>query len=90
MSIFSKQKCCCRACGAEMFVALSAPGWVEVCGKECYEELEWRWTLSTMGKEYYPKGLVAEEPSRAVALAEQAADGYIADLRLIGILPPKT
>lgn len=55
MSVFSKQKCFCRACGTELFVALSSPGWVEVCNTGCYEELEWRKTLSTLGEEYYPR-----------------------------------
>ncbi len=56
MSFFSKQKCFCRVCGAELFVALAAPGYVEVCDKDCQAEFEWRLTLSTMGKDYYQKG----------------------------------
>lgn len=59
--IFSKQKWFCNCCGKEMF---SSPcnamfggfnNCYRVCGKECSDEMQWRHTLSIMGKEYYPK-----------------------------------
>jgi len=45
----------CRACGKEMFIHANAPYGAKVCNAQCFEELEWRTTLSIMGKEYYPK-----------------------------------
>ena len=52
MSLYSKQKLFCRACGKEFetdFVSYHG----EVCGRRCYQELDWKRFLSTIGKEYY-------------------------------------
>ena len=59
MSLFSKQKFFCNACGKEMFCTSpsvmggSFLGW-RVCSSECIREIRWRETLSIMGLEYYP------------------------------------
>ncbi len=55
MSLFSKQKFYCNACGKEINKAVEDPYGITVCGKECYEEIEWRRVLSIHGKEYYPR-----------------------------------
>ena len=53
MSLFSKQKVFCQICGEEMETNFQS--WKgRVCGRKCGKELEWRRTLSIMGKEYYP------------------------------------
>ena len=53
MSIFSKQKAFCRACGKEMKTDFRQWGG-EVCNRNCFKELEWRKCLSILGKEYKP------------------------------------
>jgi len=60
MSLYSKQKFFCNACGKEVFCECAAmlgggPGlkW-RVCSSACLQEIRWRETLSIMGKEYYP------------------------------------
>jgi len=54
MPLFSKQKVFCNICGTE-FLTNFFEYEGRVCGQECYKELDWRQTLSLMGKEYYPK-----------------------------------
>lgn len=39
-----------------MFVTINAAYGAQFCGNGCYEEFEWRKTLSILGKEYYLKG----------------------------------
>ena len=55
--LFSKQVVYCNACGKEMFIAISGSGTFggRFCSTECNNEFKWKETLSTMGKEYYPK-----------------------------------
>lgn len=55
--MFSLQKGFCRICGKEIEWSVGCwPPYTKkaVCGKECNKELNWRETLSIMGKEYYP------------------------------------
>lgn len=61
MSLFSPQKWYCNACGKEMFTppcnALTGGfrlGY-KVCSMECCKEMQWRDTLSVMGKPYRPQ-----------------------------------
>ena len=55
MSLFSKQRCFCPACGAKLEREIEKrPGYDNFCNMACWIEWEWRYTLSTMGKEYYP------------------------------------
>lgn len=54
MSIFSKQRVHCVACGRwHMTAFLEYDGLV--CSAACHEEYMWRRTLSAMGAQYYPK-----------------------------------
>lgn len=62
MSVFSKQKVYCRACGVEMFADLAGPCNSITCSSDCRDELQWRETLSMMGKEYYPRPGKEPEP----------------------------
>ena len=55
MPLFSKQIFYCRACGKEMLVSVQAPYKYQVCDEVCWEEFDWRETLSILGKEYYPR-----------------------------------
>jgi len=59
--LFSPQKWFCNACGKEM---LSSPcnamiaghgNGYKVCSAECSLEMQWRDTLSIMGKKYRPR-----------------------------------
>ena len=54
--IYSKQKIFCNCCGREMFTELPNVFGIKfrVCSKSCIREMQWRDTLSVMGKEYYP------------------------------------
>jgi len=52
--LFSKQRVFCNICGDEVETDFrNYDG--RVCSLDCYKELEWRKTLSIMGKEYYRK-----------------------------------
>lgn len=58
--LFSKQKWFCANCGIEQntpmisgTVGCVGPEW-KCCSIECYREIEWRRTLSILGKEYRP------------------------------------
>jgi len=54
----SEQKVFCQACGREFLTRFKGYDG-RVCSRECGEELEWRRTLSILGREYYPRtGLV--------------------------------
>lgn len=57
MSLFSKQKVFCNACGKELFI--ETPKMLgskfRVCSSICFSEMAWRDTLSILGKEYYPR-----------------------------------
>lgn len=61
MSLFSKQKVFCNACGKEFETAFTEFDG-QVCSRACDEELNWRRTLSAMGSVYYPKP-VPKEPA---------------------------
>jgi hypothetical protein len=56
MSLWSKQQFFCNACGKEFYEEYVRVFGVEfkVCSVICMVEMEWRKTLSVMGKEYYP------------------------------------
>lgn len=51
--MYSAQKLFCRACGKEMLTTFNLWGG-EVCSRRCSQELNWRRTLSILGKDYYP------------------------------------
>lgn len=53
MSIYTKQKVFCQTCGKQFETTFQSFGG-EVCGRNCFEELQWRKILSNLGKEYYP------------------------------------
>lgn len=53
MSIFSKMKAFCRACGTEMLTDFQEWGG-QVCSRDCWQELQWRQHLSILGKPYKP------------------------------------
>lgn len=53
MGLFSKQTVYCQGCGKEFETTFSSYGG-KVCGRECHELVEWKKTLSILGKEYYP------------------------------------
>ncbi len=53
MSLFSKQKVFCMACGKEHETTFFVYGG-EVCSDKCSKEIQWRKTLSILGKEYFP------------------------------------
>lgn len=61
--LYSAQEWFCSCCGKKQKTVVAGPGvgcykswnsW-RTCSRECCEEMEWRTTLSIMGKEYYPK-----------------------------------
>lgn len=56
MSPYSEQEQFCRACGTK-FHAQLVSGYASrgCCSKDCFEEYNWRETLSIMGKDYYPQ-----------------------------------
>lgn len=59
MSLFSLMPVFCMVCGKEHTTNFfSYEG--EVCSKECNEELNWRKTLSTLGKPYAPMAELAD------------------------------
>jgi hypothetical protein len=55
--MYSKQYIYCNACGQRMFVEI--PRVIgrdfKCCCIECLKEIQWRETLSILGKEYEPK-----------------------------------
>ncbi|MFW9878243.1 MAG: hypothetical protein ACFFG0_34615 [Candidatus Thorarchaeota archaeon] len=55
--MFTKQTMYCNCCGTKMFVVPSKAVGREYrcCSLECANEMDWRWTLSILGKEYYPR-----------------------------------
>lgn len=57
MPLFSKQIWYCNACGRQQTEAPSkAVGRTsKCCSIECHREMEWRETLSVLGKDYYPR-----------------------------------
>ena len=57
MSVFSKQKYFCNACGVEFeeeFSKIIGRDW-KVCSRDCLLEMQWRQYLSQMGKPYKPQ-----------------------------------
>ena len=52
--MFSKQKVFCNGCGKEFETTFGSYGG-HVCSRKCYDDMEWKRTLSILGKEYYPK-----------------------------------
>jgi hypothetical protein len=56
-SMYSKQVIYCNACGKRMVTEIPKVFGREFkcCSSECIQEMQWRETLSIMGKEYYPK-----------------------------------
>jgi len=56
MMLFSKMKWFCNCCGKEMDTVSSAAigSKFRTCSLECNREIEWRHTLSILGKEYTP------------------------------------
>lgn len=63
MSLYSKQKIFCNSCGKEMFEELPRVygNHFKVCDRKCAREMDWRETLSILGKEYYPDPKPYEE-----------------------------
>jgi hypothetical protein len=56
MQLYSKQLAYCNACGLRMEVALPnvmGRAW-RCCSIDCVREMQWRETLSIMGKPYMP------------------------------------
>jgi hypothetical protein len=57
-SMFSKMPLKCCICGVDYEASVTAP-WQKftagVCGEDCFDEKNWRRTLSIMGQTYYPK-----------------------------------
>jgi hypothetical protein len=53
--MFSNQDAFCRICAKPVRVTAA---WLRskhgCCSRSCLHELEWRYTLSILGKEYYP------------------------------------
>jgi len=58
MDVFSIQKVHCQICGGEFETDFGHRGGYganrECCSPFCFEELQWRRALATMGKEYHP------------------------------------
>jgi len=52
--MFTKQKVFCNNCGKEFEANFQSYKGI-VCSKECFEDLDWKKTLSILGKEYYPR-----------------------------------
>lgn len=75
--IFSPQKWFCNCCGTEMFTApcnalIAGHGRsYRVCSVECSREMQWRDTLSIMGKEYYPKEELNDGAVRRLVRGEE-------------------
>jgi len=63
MSLFRNQPGYCSVCGdpGEYPVKKNAP---LVCGDSCRKELERRYTLYVMGREYYPREQKEEQEQR--------------------------
>jgi hypothetical protein len=55
--MYSKQVIYCNACGKRMVEELPRVKGraFKCCSMQCLIEMEWRETLSILGKEYYPK-----------------------------------
>jgi len=51
--LFSKQEVFCQGCGGKFETIFRTYGG-KVCSQECFEIIEWKKTLSILGKEYYP------------------------------------
>jgi hypothetical protein len=62
MNLYSKQEWFCNNCGRKMFSApCNAIGRrYIVCSTDCHNEMQWKDTLSIMGKDYYPQGVDKE------------------------------
>lgn len=59
---YSAQKWFCNACGSEQNSIPFSPGacWVvcakyTCCSRKCADEMNWRYTLSVMGRSYYAR-----------------------------------
>jgi hypothetical protein len=61
MAHFSYMKVLCPICGSEMDGMQPYGRQAHCCGRECYQEWEWRQTLAIMGKPYEP------DPRRTLA-----------------------
>ncbi len=63
MSIYSKQKWFCNNCGKEQFseFPLIIGAKEKCCSMNCLREWNWRLTLSTLGKEYYPQDKIEKK-----------------------------
>lgn len=55
MTIISDQKVFCNTCGKEFKTNFHMYEG-RVCSTECYQEYQWRKTLSVLGKPYMPYG----------------------------------
>ena len=67
MPLFSEQDLFCSICGHRYKASVNATwrGFDQaVCGARCYYEKDWRRTLSTMGKDYYPDQREYDEQGR--------------------------
>lgn len=67
MSLYSKQKFYCNACGKELFCTINQMMGGQIlgfkcCSMVCVREIQWRRALSIMGKEYYPDPEPYKEP----------------------------
>jgi hypothetical protein len=60
MSLFGYFKVYCPICRIEMDGMKSYGRDAHCCGKECFEEWEWRHTLAILNKEYYPPKPIKE------------------------------
>jgi len=61
MALWAVHPMFCTICGKQ-YDWHCGYGWSEsrTCGKDCHGEWQWRYTLSVMGKEYYPRKQEAE------------------------------
>lgn len=55
MSFYSKQDVFCPICGKLNKSEICRGRFFLFCDVKCWREFEWRETLSTLGKEYYPE-----------------------------------
>jgi len=58
MPLFSEQDVFCKNCGRPMRASCEGGTHLKFrndCSPECRNELEWKYTLSILGKAYYPR-----------------------------------
>ena len=64
MSLYSKQKWFCNNCGKEQFseIPKSLGSTHKCCSMDCVREINWKETLSILGKEYYKQEITEVKP----------------------------